>query len=92
MNKPCLDICIRPKIHDRAFATLQSLQPVRALSKPTSSAERQSPRPRVPMTAHQVQVEGFWIDEHDVTNAEFAKFVTATGYVTTAEKSRIGMN
>jgi formylglycine-generating enzyme required for sulfatase activity len=23
--------------------------------------------------AHKVQVEGFWIDEHDVTNAEFAK-------------------
>jgi sulfatase modifying factor 1 len=36
--------------------------------------------------AHRVQVEGFWIDEHDVTNAEFAKFVEASGYVTTAEK------
>jgi formylglycine-generating enzyme required for sulfatase activity len=36
--------------------------------------------------AHKVQVEGFWIDEHDVTNAEFAKFVEATRYVTTAEK------
>jgi formylglycine-generating enzyme len=36
--------------------------------------------------AHKVQVEGFWIDEHDVTNAEFAMFVDATGYVTTAEK------
>jgi formylglycine-generating enzyme len=36
--------------------------------------------------AHRVRVEGFWIDEHDVTNAEFATFVEATGYVTTAEK------
>jgi formylglycine-generating enzyme required for sulfatase activity len=36
--------------------------------------------------AHRVRVEGFWIDEHDVTNAEFAKFVEATGYITTAEK------
>jgi formylglycine-generating enzyme len=36
--------------------------------------------------AHRVRVEGFWIEEHDVTNAEFAKFVEATGYVTTAEK------
>jgi formylglycine-generating enzyme len=36
--------------------------------------------------AHKMRVEGFWIDEHDVTNAEFAKFVDATGYVTTAEK------
>ena len=36
--------------------------------------------------AHLVQVNGFWMDEHDVTNAEFAKFVEATGYVTTAER------
>jgi formylglycine-generating enzyme len=36
--------------------------------------------------AHRVHVEGFWIDEHNVTNAEFAKFVEATGYVTTAER------
>jgi formylglycine-generating enzyme required for sulfatase activity len=36
--------------------------------------------------ARLVQVEGFWMDEHDVTNAEFAKFVEATGYVTTAER------
>src|ERR1041385_5905989 len=36
--------------------------------------------------AHRVKLDGFWIDEHDVTNAEFRKFVKATGYVTTAEK------
>jgi sulfatase modifying factor 1 len=36
--------------------------------------------------AHRVHVEGLWIDEHDVTNAEFAKFVQATGYFTTAER------
>jgi formylglycine-generating enzyme required for sulfatase activity len=36
--------------------------------------------------AHQVKVDGFWMDEHDVTNAEFRKFVDATHYVTTAEK------
>ncbi len=35
--------------------------------------------------AHFVQIQGFWMDEHDVTNAEFSKFVEATGYVTTAE-------
>src|SRR5260370_29347071 len=34
--------------------------------------------------AHLVQVQGFWMDEHDVTNTEFAKFVEATGDVTTA--------
>ena len=36
--------------------------------------------------AHRVHVNGFWIDEYDVTNAEFANFVEATGYVTTAER------
>src|SRR5262249_7295646 len=36
--------------------------------------------------AHLVQVQGFWMDVHDVTNAEFASFVAATGYVTTAER------
>ncbi|MGE3318579.1 MAG: formylglycine-generating enzyme family protein [Candidatus Berkiella sp.] len=36
--------------------------------------------------AHKVKIDGFWLDEHLVTNAEFAKFVKATGYITTAEK------
>jgi formylglycine-generating enzyme len=36
--------------------------------------------------AHRVRVDGFWMDETDVTNAQFRKFVEATGYVTTAER------
>ena len=35
---------------------------------------------------HRVRVAGFWMDETDVTNAQFRNFVEATGYVTTAEK------
>ena len=35
---------------------------------------------------HRVQVVGFVIDEFEVTNAQFAKFVAATGYVTVAER------
>ena len=35
---------------------------------------------------HHVKVGGFWMDRHHVTNAEFRKFVEATGYVTTAER------
>ena len=34
---------------------------------------------------HRVRVDGFWIDEHPVTNAEFRRFVKATGHVTAAE-------
>ncbi|MEJ2502189.1 MAG: formylglycine-generating enzyme family protein [Gemmatimonadota bacterium] len=36
--------------------------------------------------AHRVAVDGFWIDEHTVTNAEFHRFVEATGHVTVAER------
>jgi formylglycine-generating enzyme len=36
--------------------------------------------------AHRVRVDGFWMDQTDVTNAQFRAFVEATGYVTTAEK------
>lgn len=34
---------------------------------------------------HRVYVDGFWMDATDVTNAQFEKFVKATGYVTIAE-------
>jgi formylglycine-generating enzyme required for sulfatase activity len=36
---------------------------------------------------HEAEVEGFWIDEHPVTVAEFRRFVKATGYVTVAERT-----
>lgn len=36
---------------------------------------------------HRVYVDGFWMDKTDVTNAEFAKFVAATHYVTEAERT-----
>jgi formylglycine-generating enzyme len=35
---------------------------------------------------HRVRVGGLWMDDHEVTNAEFRAFVEATNYVTTAEK------
>jgi len=36
--------------------------------------------------AHKVYVDGFYMDIHEVTNAEFAKFVDETGYITVAER------
>ncbi|WP_232835005.1 formylglycine-generating enzyme family protein [Pleomorphovibrio marinus] len=38
------------------------------------------------LPAHRVKVDGFWMDETEVTNAQFAAFVDATGYVTIAEQ------
>jgi formylglycine-generating enzyme len=33
-----------------------------------------------------VEVDGFWMDDHPVTVAEFRRFVVATGYATVAER------
>lgn len=35
---------------------------------------------------HRVRVDGFWMDVTEVTNAQFREFVTATGYITVAER------
>jgi xylan 1,4-beta-xylosidase len=37
-------------------------------------------------SAHQVKMEGVWMDETEVTNQQFAVFVKATGYQTIAER------
>ena len=37
------------------------------------------------LPAHRVSVDGFWMDRTPVTNAEFERFVNATGFVTVAE-------
>jgi formylglycine-generating enzyme required for sulfatase activity len=36
---------------------------------------------------HKVYVDGFWMDKTEVTNAQFARFVAATGYVTVVERA-----
>jgi formylglycine-generating enzyme required for sulfatase activity len=46
------------------------------------SAEFEDARP-----VHRVYVDGFWMDRTEVTNAQFAKFVEATGYRTVAERT-----
>lgn len=35
---------------------------------------------------HRVRVDGFWIDQTEVTNAQFTAFAQATGYKTVAER------
>lgn len=49
-----------------------------------SDAEYAFPNER---PAHRVKVNPFFLDIHPVTNAEFSKFVKATGYVTIAERA-----
>ena len=38
---------------------------------------------------HRVGITGFWMDECEVTNARFAEFAKATGFVTEAEKPSV---
>ena len=35
---------------------------------------------------HEERVEGFWIDKYAISNEQFARFVDATGHVTSAER------
>ena len=35
---------------------------------------------------HEVSVPGFWMDQYEVTNAQFERFVAASGYETLAER------
>jgi sulfatase modifying factor 1 len=44
-----------------------------------------SPR-RAERPAHDVSLGPFWIDQHEVTNRQFADFVGQTGYTTTAQR------
>jgi len=37
--------------------------------------------------AHRVHVDGFWMDPHPITNAQFHRFVEETAYVTLAERA-----
>ncbi|MBV8841804.1 MAG: formylglycine-generating enzyme family protein [Bryobacterales bacterium] len=39
------------------------------------------------LPVHRVYIDGFWMDQAEVTNAQFAVFVKATGYKTIAERT-----
>jgi formylglycine-generating enzyme required for sulfatase activity len=46
----------------------------------------EDPQMRDARPFHRVAVDGFWMDQTEVTNEEFARFVKVTGYVTVAER------
>jgi sulfatase modifying factor 1 len=55
---------------------------------PGGSFTMGSNNPKFPdeLPAHRVTLDGFWMDETEVTNAQFREFAEATGYITVAEK------
>lgn len=46
----------------------------------------ENPRYREEGPSRTIHVDGFWMDSHEVTNAQFSAFVEATGYQTMAER------
>ena len=54
-----------------------------------SDRQRHHPRadPHDARPIHRVHVNSFWMDETEVTNEQFEKFVKATGYITIAEQT-----
>ena len=55
--------------------------PAGEFSMGSEAPEMQDARP-----FHRVAVDGFWMDQTEVTNEEFTRFVNATGYMTVAER------
>jgi formylglycine-generating enzyme required for sulfatase activity len=65
---------------DRTLGRMVSI-PGGAFRMGNDASARTSERP-----AHEVSVEPFHMDEHEVSNRQFAEFVARTGYVTKAEE------
>jgi formylglycine-generating enzyme required for sulfatase activity len=67
----------------------KDIVPAKMILIPSGTFEMGTNDPAFPdaQPIHKVSVKEFWMDEHEVTNAEFEKFVRATNYVTVAERS-----
>jgi formylglycine-generating enzyme len=73
----------------RATETRQTSTALKNMVKLTGGAFRMGADRFYPeeRPVREVTVDGFWIDRHPVTVAEFRRFVKATGYVTWAEQA-----
>lgn len=69
-----------------ALALLTSQVPPEMAFIPGGAFEMGSEELRDEGPVHRVEVAPFWMDRREVTTAQFAKFVQATGYVTDAER------
>ncbi|MGV3686424.1 MAG: formylglycine-generating enzyme family protein [Daejeonella sp.] len=85
-----LSACTRSTTNDLSD-TVQSVVdtvPEKMVWVPGGTFDMGSADPAFPdaQPVHKVTVSGFWMDEHEVTNAEFERFVKATNYQTIAER------
>ncbi len=74
---------------DSSFVVQPATEPPAMVRIPGGEFTRGSDNPKMPdaQPRHRVAVDAFWMDATAVTNAEFARFVEATGYVTVAERT-----
>ena len=72
-----------PVVVDAPAATLDGMTwiPGGTFRMGNSKGPKEDERP-----VHSVTIDGFWMDETEVTNGQFLKFVEATNYVTVAER------
>jgi sulfatase modifying factor 1 len=68
----------------RATQLADDMVPVRAGTYVIGDDD--GPHPNADASRREVTIDSFEIDRHEVTNEQFATFVAATGYVTTAER------
>jgi formylglycine-generating enzyme required for sulfatase activity len=81
----------KPVVYKKPLETLQvsaDTIPSKMVWIPSGSFQMGTQDPSFPdaRPLHKVSLKGFWMDEHEVTNAEFEKFVKATHYITVAER------
>lgn len=84
---------------DNAYSALQQCDHTSANSKAAAAEDVWIPSQMVTLGSDvhpeegprvNVRIPGFWIDPHETTNADFERFVDATGYLTTAERDNAG--
>ena len=97
LKKDSADLCCESNIPDRYGIKVDSLQTINPSKKSSTDGmvyleggtfmmgadNNQASKDEYPK--HKVTLSGFWMDETEVTNAQFAQFVNETGYVTIAE-------
>ncbi|MFJ1269705.1 formylglycine-generating enzyme family protein [Legionella lytica] len=72
-----------PAITEAKHALLKGMVKIPAGTFMMGGDNHQARRDELPK--HQVSVSSFWLDQYEVTNAQFTEFVNKTHYITTAE-------
>ena len=71
---------------DHRHARSRQLAPKGMVWIPGGTFRRGSDEESDAQPVREIEIDGFWMDRTEVTNAQFAAFVSATGYVTVAEQ------